>query len=484
MLQLLVAEALGLLDRGPLLRVGGEERRLGPQPLELAGDLARALDLVAVDLQRRHGLRRGSRPPAAPPWRSPASGRCACRRCPCARASAARRSPGASRESRRGGRHGTCARPMPTWRRSAIIARCCSRSTSATPRPTSAPSRASDLVEHWRFQTRAGATGDELAERIAGLLALCGHRPRRPRRRLRLLGGAAARHPVRAAVASATSERRLPDDRPRRQDRDADPDRQPARGRRRPPRQRGRRLRPVRRRLRRRRLRHRRSTSTRSPPTASTSAARSAPGSRSRCSALTERAARIPRIDLAEPEAAIGRSTPGGDPVGLRLRLRRPDRRHRRGGSRTSSANADASSPPAASPRPIVPFSETIDEVDDLLTLKGLRLIHETQRLSQPDRSDRPLRDRRRRDRQPGPARAAGRDRQLVRPPAGAPPRRRAGGLGDGLELRPPLPQRAHAARADADPSRRAPGLDPALRPGPRGDALRRRRSPPRPAPT
>ena len=30
------------------------------------------------------------------------------------------------------------------------------------------------LVEHWRFQTRSGATGDELAERIAGLLALCG----------------------------------------------------------------------------------------------------------------------------------------------------------------------------------------------------------------------------------------------------------------------------------------------------------------------
>ena len=30
------------------------------------------------------------------------------------------------------------------------------------------------LVEHWRFQTRSGATGDELAERIAGLFALCG----------------------------------------------------------------------------------------------------------------------------------------------------------------------------------------------------------------------------------------------------------------------------------------------------------------------
>ena len=31
-----------------------------------------------------------------------------------------------------------------------------------------------ELVEHWRFQTRAGATGDELAERITGLLELSG----------------------------------------------------------------------------------------------------------------------------------------------------------------------------------------------------------------------------------------------------------------------------------------------------------------------
>jgi type III pantothenate kinase len=30
-----------------------------------------------------------------------------------------------------------------------------------------------ELVEHWRFQTRSGATGDELAERIAGLFSLC-----------------------------------------------------------------------------------------------------------------------------------------------------------------------------------------------------------------------------------------------------------------------------------------------------------------------
>jgi len=37
--------------------------------------------------------------------------------------------------------------------------------------------RGDRLVEHWRFQTRAGATGDELAERISGLLELSGLRP-------------------------------------------------------------------------------------------------------------------------------------------------------------------------------------------------------------------------------------------------------------------------------------------------------------------
>ena len=55
------------------------------------------------------------------------------------------------------------------------------------------------LVEHWRFQTRSGATGDELAERIAGLFSLSRDVPRRHRRGLRLLGGAAARGPVRAS---------------------------------------------------------------------------------------------------------------------------------------------------------------------------------------------------------------------------------------------------------------------------------------------
>ena len=64
--------------------------------------------------------------------------------------------------------------------------------------------------------------------------------------------------------------------------------------------------------------------------------------------------------------------------------------------------------------------------------------------------ADRPLPDRRRRDRQPGAARSAGGDRELVRAPPGAPARRRPGGLGDGLLLRTAPPQHARCASCSA----------------------------------
>ena len=100
-----------------------------------------------------------------------------------------------------------------------------------------------------------------------------------------------------------------------------------------------------------------------------------APGLEISLTALVERAARIPRIELSEPETAIGRSSAGGDPVRRRLRLRRDDRRGRPpDGGRARRGRA--CSRPAASPRRIVPFTETIDEVDEMLTLTGLRLIH------------------------------------------------------------------------------------------------------------
>jgi type III pantothenate kinase len=101
-----------------------------------------------------------------------------------------------------------------------------------------------------------------------------------------------------------------------------------------------------------------------------------APGIEISLSALAERAARIPRIDLAEPGAAIGRSTRAAiqsgvlygfaglvDGVARRL---------------AAELGADASFIATGGfAAAIVPFCETLDEVDDLLTLTGLRLIWE-----------------------------------------------------------------------------------------------------------
>ena len=90
-----------------------------------------------------------------------------------------------------------------------------------------------------------------------------------------------------------------------------------------------------------------------------------------------------------------------------------------------------------------------------------------------PPRPHRPLGARRHPRAQPRAARAAGRDRQLVRAPAGRAPRRRDGLQRDGVELRHPLRQREDADRAAARPSRRGPDGAAALRPGPRRSCAR-----------
>jgi type III pantothenate kinase len=100
-----------------------------------------------------------------------------------------------------------------------------------------------------------------------------------------------------------------------------------------------------------------------------------APGLEVSLTALVERAARIPRIDLAAPEAAIGRSSRAAiqsgviygfagliDGVARRIEEELGEARFLATGGRAEE---------------IVPFTETIDEVDDLLILKGLRLIYE-----------------------------------------------------------------------------------------------------------
>jgi len=101
-----------------------------------------------------------------------------------------------------------------------------------------------------------------------------------------------------------------------------------------------------------------------------------APGIEISLTALAERAARIPRIDLGKPEAAIGRSSMAAIQSGVvygfaglidGLARRLEDELGE--GVEFIATGGLASS--------IVPYTETIEEIDDLLTLTGLRLIHE-----------------------------------------------------------------------------------------------------------
>jgi type III pantothenate kinase len=102
------------------------------------------------------------------------------------------------------------------------------------------------------------------------------------------------------------------------------------------------------------------------------------PGLAPSLSALIERAARITRLDLEEPSEAIGRSTRAAinsgfifgfagliDGIVRRIEEELPNPRLLATGGYAAT---------------VVPFTETIDEVDDLVTLKGLRLIHERNR--------------------------------------------------------------------------------------------------------
>jgi type III pantothenate kinase len=100
-----------------------------------------------------------------------------------------------------------------------------------------------------------------------------------------------------------------------------------------------------------------------------------APGLEVSLSALVERAARIPRIDLAAPESAIGRSSRAAIQSGFVFGFAGLiDGVARRIEEELGEASFLATGGLAAT---IVPFTETIDEVDEMLTLKGLRLIHE-----------------------------------------------------------------------------------------------------------
>jgi type III pantothenate kinase len=99
------------------------------------------------------------------------------------------------------------------------------------------------------------------------------------------------------------------------------------------------------------------------------------PGAEISMDALYERAAKLPKVEMAEPRSLIGKSTVdairsgiaygfAGQVEGIVRRLR-----HELGDDAKAIATGGLA-------RVVVPFiRETIDDVDDLLTLTGLRLI-------------------------------------------------------------------------------------------------------------
>lgn len=101
-----------------------------------------------------------------------------------------------------------------------------------------------------------------------------------------------------------------------------------------------------------------------------------APGVEISTEALTERAAALPRVDLVPPRSVIGKTTVdairsgiiygfAGAVDGIVRRLR-----EELGPETATIATGGLASA-------IVPYTDEIDEVDDLLTLTGLRLLHE-----------------------------------------------------------------------------------------------------------
>jgi type III pantothenate kinase len=100
------------------------------------------------------------------------------------------------------------------------------------------------------------------------------------------------------------------------------------------------------------------------------------PGVEVSLEALTARAAKLPRIDLSSPEGPIGKHTTAaiqsGFAYGFAGLVDGIDRRlaHELGEQATFIATGGLA-------HTIAPLCETIDEVDELLTLRGLQLLYE-----------------------------------------------------------------------------------------------------------
>jgi type III pantothenate kinase len=94
--------------------------------------------------------------------------------------------------------------------------------------------------------------------------------------------------------------------------------------------------------------------------------------------ALYSRAAKLPRVDLAPPRTLIGKSTIDAIRSGIVYGFAGAvDTILRR--MRAEMGECETIATGGLSEH-IVPFCEEVDVVDDLLTLNGLRLLHERNR--------------------------------------------------------------------------------------------------------
>lgn len=101
-----------------------------------------------------------------------------------------------------------------------------------------------------------------------------------------------------------------------------------------------------------------------------------APGVEISLEALTERAAKLTKVELEAPPSVIGKTTEACIQSGIVFGFAgQVDAIARRIGDELGEAPAYIATGGLASR--IVPFCEAVDEIDDLLTLNGLRLINE-----------------------------------------------------------------------------------------------------------
>jgi type III pantothenate kinase len=101
-----------------------------------------------------------------------------------------------------------------------------------------------------------------------------------------------------------------------------------------------------------------------------------APGIEISMDALTERAAKLLKVDLLPPRTLIGKSTVDAIRSGVINGFAGAVDRIVNG-VRAELGDETEAIATGGLAQHIVPFTETIDHVDDLLTLKGLRIVHE-----------------------------------------------------------------------------------------------------------